>query len=141
MQAPRSTKSIAIMSPRDLIYLGTTDQGVIAGNGREPWASANGFVNGALPTVHARSIIYDAFSGDSFEGVNGRFEGALYVGTDLGIFRSLDGGSSWNLLGLDAVVTAITVDRSVSNIITAVDERGRIFRSSDKGFSWTFGVR
>ncbi len=102
--APVSTRSLTIMPTQGLMYLGTTDQGVLAGDGRNRWASANGFVNGALPTIDAPSIVYDASSGDSFEGVNGRFEGALYAGTDLGVFKSVDGGVSWNRLALDIAV-------------------------------------
>ena len=139
--APPSTRSLTIMSTRGLMYIGTTDQGVLAGDGRDEWASANGFVNGALPTVHAPSIFYDARSGDSFEGVNGRFEGALYVGTDRGVFKSIDGGASWNRLELDIAVRALTVSRGDPSVITAVDGRGRVFRSADRGLSWNHGSR
>ncbi len=141
VEAPSSTKSLTIMPMRGLMYIGTTDQGVLGGDGRDEWASANGFVNGALPTVHAPSIFYDARSGDSFEGVNGRFEGALYVGTDRGVFKSIDGGASWNLLELDVAIRALTVSRGDPSVITAVDGRGRVFRSADKGLSWDYGAR
>ena len=139
--APSSTRSLTIMPTRGLMYVGTTDQGVLAGDGRDQWASANGFVNGALPTVHAPSIVYDALSGDSFEGVNGRFEGALYVGTDRGVFKSIDGGMSWNRLELDVAVRALTVSRGDPSVITAVDGRGRVFRSADRGLSWNYAAR
>ncbi|MCY4109291.1 MAG: hypothetical protein OXG11_09710 [Chloroflexi bacterium] len=139
--APSSTRSLTIMPMRGLMYIGTTDQGVLGGDGRDEWASANGFVNGALPTVHAPSIFYDARSGDSFEGVNGRFEGALYVGTDRGVFKSIDGGASWNLLELEVAVRALTVSRGDPSVITAVDGRGRVFRSADRGLSWDYGAR
>lgn len=139
--APSSTRSLTIMPMRGLMYIGTTDQGVLGGDGWDEWASANGFVNGALPTVHAPSIFYDARSGDSFEGVNGRFEGALYVGTDRGVFKSIDGGASWNLLELDVAIRALTVSRGDPSVITAVDGRGRVFRSADRGLSWDYGAR
>ena len=138
---PSSTRSLTIMPMRGLMYIGTTDQGVLGGDGRDEWASANGFVNGALPTVHAPSIFYDARSGDSFEGVNGRFEGALYVGTDRGVFKSIDGGASWNLLELDVAIRALTVSRGDPSVITAIDGRGRVFRSADRGLSWDYGAR
>ena len=139
--APSSTRSLTIMPMRGLMYIGTNDQGVLGGDGRDEWASANGFVNGALPTVHAPSIFYDARSGDSFEGVNGRFEGALYVGTDRGVFKSIDGGASWNRLELDVAIRTLTVSRGDPSVITAVDGRGRIFRSADRGLSWDYGAR
>ncbi len=139
--APPSTRSLTILPSHGLMYIGTTDQGVLAGDGRDEWASANGFVNGALPTVHAPSIVYDALSGDSFEGVNGKFEGALYVGTDRGVFKSIDGGMSWNRLALDIAVRALTVSRGDPSVITAVDARGRVFRSADRGLSWNYRVR
>ena len=141
MAAPSSTRSLTIMPMRGLMYIGTNDQGVLGGDGRDEWASANGFVNGALPTVHAPSIFYDARSGDSFEGVNGRFEGALYVGTDRGVFKSIDGGASWNRLELDVAIRALTVSRGDPSVITAVDGRGRVFRSADRGLSWDYGAR
>ena len=141
MAAPSSTRSLTIMPMRGLMYIGTTDQGVLGGDGRDEWASANGFVNGALPTVHAPSVFYDARSGDSFEGVNGRFEGALYVGTDRGVFKSIDGGASWNQLELDVAIRALTVSRGDPSVITAVDGRGRVFRSADRGLSWDYGAR
>ena len=141
IDAPRSTRAMAMMPDRGLIYLGTTDQGVLAGNGRDGWGSANGFVNGALPTINARAIAYDARSGDSFEGVNGIFTGALYAGTVLGLFKSVDGGQSWNRLPLAAKVQAVAISRRDPNVITVVDNRGRVFRSADRGLSWDFGTR
>ena len=141
LAAPVSTRSLTIMPTHGLMFLGTTDQGVLAGDGRERWTSANGFVNGALPTVRSPSVVYDPLSGDSFEGVNGRFEGALYAGTDLGLFKSVDGGMSWNRLALDIAVEALAVGGGAPRTITAVDGRGRVFRSDDRGLSWDFGAR
>jgi photosystem II stability/assembly factor-like uncharacterized protein len=66
-------------------------------------------------------------------------------GTDGGIYKSVDGGDSWNKLsgGLPKMVGKIGIDVSASNpdrvyaIIEAEPEKGGLWRSDDAGESWT----
>lgn len=124
-------------SPR-LLFAGTIGGGVLAsGDEGVSWGNASGFVNGALPTTAVRSLAYDPASGDRFEGTGGtRFSGALYAGTDAGLFKSTDGGSSWTRLPLDARVVAVAVTPADSRVLLAVDDQARLFRSDDRGLTW-----
>jgi photosystem II stability/assembly factor-like uncharacterized protein len=66
-------------------------------------------------------------------------------GTDGGIYKSIDGGDSWDKLtgGLPEMVGKIGVDVSASNperiyaIIEAEPEKGGLWRSDDAGKSWS----
>mgnify|MGYP001448161484 CR=1 FL=1 len=129
------------MPTHGLMFLGTTDQGVLAGDGRERWTSVNGFVNGALPTVRSPSVVYDALSGDSFEGVNGRFEGALYAGTDLGLFKSVDGGMSFERVDMGFTPTStifgLAFDEREPSHMYCATSGGDVFASHDSGDTWS----
>jgi photosystem II stability/assembly factor-like uncharacterized protein len=63
----------------------------------------------------------------------------LYVGTSQGIYRSLDGGASWNPAfpaGSGSPVSAIAVDPNDSMIVWALGTTG-LTRSNDGGDHWT----
>jgi uncharacterized protein (TIGR03437 family) len=55
-------------------------------DGGASWVSIDGFGAGALPDVPAHSVVVDPANSSR-----------LYVGTDLGVFVSLDGGASWSV--------------------------------------------
>jgi photosystem II stability/assembly factor-like uncharacterized protein len=136
---PASIAALAVVpeGETDLLYAATTQEGVLASrDGGRSWANASGFVNGALPTRVVTGIVYDPRSGDVAESQGSRFRGALYVATDRGLFRSTDGGSSWGRLALDADVAVVAVAPDDSRVLLAVDQAGRVFRSSDRGVSW-----
>ena len=67
------------------------------------------------------------------------FNGNLFVGTEGipgpdGVWRSIDSGSSWNLVGLgDYEIHTLTVNGNVLFAGTS----GGIFRSTDNGANWT----
>ena len=135
--APVSTSGIAVMHSHNLYFVATLDQGVLAGDGVSNWASANGFVNGALPTVRINDIGYDPDSGDKFlDPLGQEFRGALYVATDVGLFKSVDAGSSWRSLNLPGDVAVLDVSPGLPNAITVVGSQGRIYRSRDNGITW-----
>ncbi len=137
-RVPAGVASVAVVSgaPPSL-YAATVGGGVqvSADNGRG-WASANGFVSGALPTLRSNAIVYDGSSGDTYISSDGRiFRGALYVGTDQGLFKSIDGGSSWNRLPLRVAVLTLGMTAD-GRTLAAIDDGGNLFRSRDRGLSW-----
>ncbi len=135
--APPTTTAVAVMREQGLFLVATLDQGLLAGDGIEGWAGANGFVSGALPTVRIHDVGYDPDSGDTYEDPSGRrYRGALYVATDRGLFKSVDAGGSWRALALDGEIAALDVAAGEPAAITVVDARGRVYRSLDGGVTW-----
>ncbi|HEX5416712.1 MAG TPA: hypothetical protein VFZ25_13665 [Chloroflexota bacterium] len=131
---PTDADGLAI-GPGNLFYLATAGHGVFASQEGQAWSNASGFVNGALPTPNIRAIAFDPRSGDSYAGPNGEhLTGALYVATDRGLFKSIDGGSSWSALPLPEPLVALAVDASHRMIAIGAD--GSVYRSNDGGVSW-----
>jgi photosystem II stability/assembly factor-like uncharacterized protein len=137
---PPSTNGLAVVDDRTL-FLSTSTEGVFgSADGGWTWSNANGFVTSALPTGNIRGIVYDPNSGDSYVGPSGeRFVGALYVATDRGVFRSTDGGGSWDRLSFRTSALAVAVGPADSRILYVVDDRGQVFKSTDKGVTWRGG--
>ncbi len=136
--APSDTVALAVVAgQRAAYYLASSTQGVLSGDGKF-WGSANGFVNGAIPTLHITALAFDPHSGDSYipPGGGSTIEGALYAGSDSGLFKSIDGGGSWNRLPLNAPVQALAVAPNGSKLVYVVDGQGRVFRSPDRGLTW-----
>lgn len=120
-----------------LFFVGTAGHGVFASADGRSWVNANGFVNGALPTQTIYAIAFDPHSGDRYVGPSGQNStGALYVGTDLGLFKSIDQGQSWSALPLNHPVAALAVSTSGPHLMLAVDPSGQVYRSEDGGASW-----
>ena len=61
---------------------------------------------------------------------------AIYAGTTEGISRSTDGGRTWTPTALRVIAVTLNVFPQDPNIIAAVDETRRFFRSSDGGLTW-----
>lgn len=120
------------------VFAATVQEGVLArADGGAGWANASGFVNGALPTRRVLALAYDPNSGDSYLGPTGNtFRGALYAATDRGLFKSIDAGTSWNRLPLEARLAAVAVSPLDARVVFAVDDGGRLFRSDDRGLTW-----
>ena len=120
-----------------LFFVGTAGHGVFASADGRSWINANGFVNGALPTQTIYAIAFDPHSGDRYVGPSGQNStGALYVGTDVGLFKSIDQGQSWSALPLNHPVAALAVSTSGPHLMLAVDPSGQVYRSEDGGASW-----
>ena len=136
-RAPTGLSALSISDRDGRIWAATRVQGVLVGDGDSGWAGANGFVNGALPTVDIRDIDYDPDSGDTFSGAAGSsFSGALYAATAAGLFRSLDGGLSWNRLPTGFAPVAVLGVNAGQRALWALADDGAIYRSSDGGRTW-----
>jgi hypothetical protein len=137
-QLPSSVTAMAAATGgHPALYVATADQGVLASDDGRAWRPANGVVNGALPTLRVSSLAFDPRSGDSYVSSSGNvLTGAVYAGTDRGLFKSIDGGSSWTRLSLESDVAAIAVHPGDSQLLMVVDSRGQVFRSDDRGITW-----
>jgi len=125
------------IGPGHDFYLATSSHGVFASSDGVVWSHASGFVNDALPTPNIRAIAYDARSGDTYVGGNGQqMVGALYVATDRGLFKSIDGGGGWSSLPLPNSLVALAVDPAGSHLIVVVAANGGVYLSKDGGVSW-----
>ncbi len=136
--APPNVTGLAIVEQPELqIVVSTSTEGVLAAGLDGSWRSANGFVNGALPTVNVRSLHYEPNSGDQYVSPTGQeFQGAVYVATDAGVFKSVDGMQSWNRLVLAADIVVVTGSAAAPRDLYAVARDGTVFRSRDLGASW-----
>lgn len=137
-QLPAGVTGLAVWSGGDrALYLATAGQGVFSSVDGRGWGSASGVVTGALPTLRTTALAYDPRSGDRYVSPSGiQLSGALYAGTDRGLFKSIDGGLSWRRLPLQADVAALAVDPANSQVLLVVDSRGRVFQSTDRGVTW-----
>ncbi len=119
-------------------YAASPGDGVLASSDGRAWGSASGVLNGVLPTLAVRTLAVDPASGDQFQAADGTiFNGAIYVGTDLGLFKSVDGGSSWSSLSLQQSLVAVSARSQPDPLILAVDSRARVWRSQDRGLNWS----
>ncbi len=134
---PGATSLAVVDDPVAQILVGTPREGLLAAGGSDAWRSANGFVNGALPTVNVRAVWYEPDSGDEFASPTGaRFRGAIYLATDAGLYKSADGAQSWSRLGLRADIVAIAGSAADPRSLFAVGRDGSVFRSRDGGVTW-----
>lgn len=125
--------------PLGALYAGGPEDGVLAsGDEGRTWGSASGVLNGVLPTFAVRALAFDPQSGDtSVEADGAAFTGAMYAGTDLGLFKTINGGGSWSELPLRQSLAAVAARSLPDPLILAVDSRGRLWRSLDRGGSWS----
>ena len=136
--APPNVTGMAVVEHPELqVVVSTSTEGVLAAGLDGTWRSANGFVNGALPTVNVRSLRYEPNSGDQYVSPTGQeFQGAVYVATDAGVFKSVDGMQSWNRLTLAADIVVVTGSAAAPRELYAIARDGTVYRSRDLGASW-----
>lgn len=58
----------------------------------------------------------------------------VFASTAQGLFRSADGGESWERAAAETVATALAVD--AAGTLYAADRKGVVLRSADQGSSW-----
>ncbi len=133
--APSSLTGLAVVDfGAPFLLAATGAEGVLASESSGGWRGANGFVNGVLPTITIRSVVYEPETGDSYSSASGeRFEGAAFVATDAGVFKSVDGMQSWVQLPLRADVRALAIS---GRTLYAIAIDGSVFRSRDAGTTW-----
>ncbi len=132
---PVASLTVAVAQPLEL-FATAPEVGVISGSDNR-WASANGVVNGALPTKVAHAIVYDPSSGSTAERPDGStVRGTAYVATDQGVFRSTDYGQDWFPLGPKQNIVALAAGPPGSKLLLAVSSVGEVFRSNDRGITW-----
>ena len=135
------TALAVLPGPPEALMLGTDGAGVLASTDQgRSWGEANGFANGLLTSTRVRALVYDPASGDSASGPDGRtYQGALYVGTDLGLARTIDAGSSWSRLPFRGDVLLLGAglgDASNPAPLYVLDAQGNLYRSLDRGITW-----
>lgn len=135
---PANVTSLALVGgQRPLFFVATTEQGIYASGDGRSWGNASGFVNGALPTQVVMALAYDPHSGDRYESPSGETaSGALYAGTNLGLFKSIDDGRSWAAMPFHRPIAALGVSQSGDHLMLAVDLDGNVYRSRDGGLTW-----
>jgi len=133
--APSSLTGLAVVDfGAPFLLAATGAEGVLASESSGGWRGANGFVNGVLPTITIRAVVYEPETGDSYSSASGeRFEGAAFVATDAGVFKSVDGMQSWVQLPLRADVRALAIS---GRTLYAIAIDGSVFRSRDAGTTW-----
>jgi len=116
------------MNP-DILYLGENDSDdgfyalVKSTDGGATWTSVWNSANGLQSGLNALAI--DPVTPTT-----------LYAGLYTGVYKSTDGGLSWNVTALkDTFVTGITIGRTDPRILYAATNRG-LFKSTDGGASW-----
>lgn len=134
---PNVTGMVVVEQLGFQIVVSTSTEGVLAAGLDGTWRSANGFVNGALPTVNVRSLHYEPNSGDLYVSPTGQeFRGAVYVATNAGVFKSVDAMQSWNRLTLAADIVVVTGSAAAPRELYAITRDGAVFRSRDLGATW-----
>jgi Bacterial Ig domain len=86
-------------------------------NGGTTWTNRSGTGAGALPDTPVNAIVYD----------NSTVPARLFVGTDVGVFASLDGGSNWARMGQqlpNTVILDLLLDPAAGSLIAATHGRG-----------------
>jgi photosystem II stability/assembly factor-like uncharacterized protein len=136
-EAPADADALVMGGRMGPLFLATRQHGIFASADGRSWTNANGFVNGALPTRAIAALAYDPRSGDRYVAPNGQVStGALYAGTDLGLFKSIDEGQSWSDLSLRRPIQAVAVSLEGPRLLVAVDVSGDVYRSLDGGNTW-----
>jgi photosystem II stability/assembly factor-like uncharacterized protein len=102
-----------VFPPRgDFVYIAYTSGGRVykSTDGGAHWATASGSGAGALPNIPISALVIDAHLSDT-----------VYVATDIGVFRTQDGGANWQPFndGMPRIIVSDLALRAVSNTLYA----------------------
>ena len=119
------------MDKQGTILVGTIGQGVMmSADGGGSWTRAS-----VRQGMHSDCIV-KVLQSDPWH------PGAVYAGTDMGLYKSDDAGARWRLLDTPmngSMVWSMAIDPVDSNVMfagTGTPSRPGIFRSADAGKSW-----
>ena len=115
--------SLAV-GPQGLVYAGTLGRGI--------YVSENAGADWRTPAELSSSLIFDLTASP--------VDGTAYAATASGLYRTQDGGLSWNLVGLDLADLSIRdIDLSKEDVETlfVATFGGGVFKSLDFGAHWT----
>ena len=119
------------MEKQGTILVGTIGQGVMmSADGGASWTRA-----GVRQGMHSDCIV-KALLSDPWH------PGAVYAGTDMGLYKSDDGAAGWHLLDTPmngSMVWSMAIDPVASNVMfagTGTPSQPGIFRSADGGKTW-----
>jgi photosystem II stability/assembly factor-like uncharacterized protein len=94
----------------DLVYIAYSSGGRVykSLDGGGHWTNASGSGAGALPNIPISALVIDRDLADT-----------VYVATDIGVFRTRDGGANWEAFsgGLPRVVVSGLVLRRANNTL------------------------
>jgi len=100
-------------------------------NGGGVWTPIQGSGSGALPYVPALSIVTDPRAAP----LAGAPKGYLYIGTQVGAFESLDGGSTWKPLGgglPNVPVVSLSFNLALEELVAGTQGRGVFVLSTNR---------
>jgi hypothetical protein len=103
-------------------------QDSMSGPGSTVFSSANAGANWSSSDTQLDATFVEALSVDAANPA------VIVAGTDLGIYRSSDGGASWNLANLTLPIGALV---RVSSAKLLAAEQGNIWESTNGGVSWS----
>jgi photosystem II stability/assembly factor-like uncharacterized protein len=96
----------------DFVYIAYSSGGRVykSADGGAHWANASGSGAGALPNIPISGLVIDKDLSDT-----------VYIATDIGVFRTRDGGANWEPFndGLPRVVVSGLVLRAANNTLYA----------------------
>lgn len=129
LPAPFVTRALAVdPSDSNRIYLGTLERGLWRSkDGGASWLPASlGFQAGETASVTAIAVPR-------------RPRGTVFAATSRGLYKTLDHGRSWGLVGLpEGRVTGLALAPADPRTVYAALESYGIARSTDGGASWTW---
>lgn len=120
---PNAVSALAVLP--DAIFVGTQGEGVWrSDDGGATWQSANSIVGGALRGRNVNALAFDYTTG------------TLYAGTEEGLSLNQNRGSGWVRRNLNSDIAALALSADGQTVV-AVNSRGQVFRSTDRGVSWS----
>lgn len=121
------------LDPRNAqtLYAGILFGGVFKSvNGGDSWSAVNEGLGITYPGIPA--TYYPNTASLAVDPA----DGAIYVGSNSGVFKSTDGGGSWATAGgLTGYVNALAIDPAHSGVVYAGSYDG-VFKSTDGGATW-----